>query len=157
MPAYDQVKVWEIDPSPKGSARPQRKEPSRQPRIQPRSQPRWSRPSIDSKPLSSMVNFDWWTEEMGVWARLAVVGILATSILAWPYGHSCGFGLALYLVSTVMIIVGGIWVVACTWMLRMARTHAIAMALTLWGAALITAQILPRVGYAADAATWLCR
>jgi len=38
----------------------------------------------------------------------------------------------------------------------MARTHILAMVLTLWGAALITAQVLPRVGYAANQATWLC-
>ena len=156
MPAYDQVKVWTIDPTPKGSTRPQQ-EPPRPTRARQRSEVRWSRQSIDAKPLASLINFDWWTEDRGVWARLGVVGILATSILAWPYAHSCGFGLALYLVSTVMIVVGGVWVVACTWILRMARTHAVAMVLTLWGAALITAQVLPRVGYAADAATWLCR
>ena len=107
MPAYDQVKVWEIDPSPRGSARTQRKEPARQPRIQPRRESRWSRPSIDSKPVAAMISFDWWTEEMGVWARLAVVGILASSILAWPYGNSCGFGLALYLIENGLVIKDG--------------------------------------------------
>ena len=103
-----------------------------------------------------MINFDWWTAEMGVWARLFIVAVLGTCILWWPYARECGVGLGLYLVATTMIVVGGLWVVACTWILQMARTHALAMILTLWGGALLTAQILPRVGYAANTATWLC-
>jgi hypothetical protein len=58
--------------------------------------------------------------------------------------------------ATTMVVVGGIWVVACTWIVRMPRTHAIALVLVLWGVALITAQILPRIGYARTQAYWLC-
>jgi hypothetical protein len=63
----------------------------------------------------------------------------------------------MYLAATLMIIVGGLWVVACTWTERMARTHVVAMVLALWGAVMVTAQVLPRVGYARAEATWLCR
>jgi hypothetical protein len=52
-------------------------------------------------------------------------------------------------------IVGGLGV-ACTWICRMGRTHAVAILLALWGAALITVEVLPRIGYARVQATWLC-
>jgi hypothetical protein len=38
----------------------------------------------------------------------------------------------------------------------MVRGHAVAMVMVLWGIALVAAQVLPRVGYAADAAKWWC-
>lgn len=167
MPAYDQVKVWTIDPSPpkKSSPRPRQEVRSRQTSDDRLSRQkiaeRWSRQVADrwSRPAEKPQWLEWkfeWKDEYSVWARFAVVATLATAILWWPYGRSCGFGLAFYLLATTMIIVGGLWVVACTWILHMVRTHALAMLLTLWGAALITAQVLPRVGYAATAATWLC-
>jgi hypothetical protein len=66
----------------------------------------------------------------------------------------------MYVAATAMIIVGGLWVVACTWICRMARTHALAMLVALWGVGLIAMEVLPRIGYAkADAAhpaVWLC-
>ena len=155
MPAYDQVKVWTVDPArpraPKNP--PPRREPSTRQKIastRQRIAERWSRPAE-----KTLTRFEW-KEEYSVWARFAIVTTLATAILGWPYGRSCGFGLALYLAATTMIMVGGVWVVACTWILRMARTHVLAVLITLWGAALVTAQVLPRVGYAASAATWLC-
>lgn len=95
-------------------------------------------------------------EKLGIWARLLVVATLGTAILWWPYGRSCGFGLALYMAATTMIIVGGLWVVGCTWTCRMARTHAAAMLVALWGAGLMAAEILPRIGYASTSAVWFC-
>jgi hypothetical protein len=147
--AYDQAKVWTVPTSPSKSTAPPAPR-ARESRTRQKIAERWSRPT--ERTTRRFV----WTEEYSVWARFAVVTTLAAAILWWPYGRSCGFGLALYLAATVMIIVGGVWVVACTWILRMARTHALAMLITLWGAALIVAQVLPRVGYAANAATWLC-
>ena len=147
MSAYDQAKVWTIPASPPKS---QPASPSRESRTRQKIAERWSRPAERSQRRFV------WTEEYSVWARFAVVATLAMAILWWPYGRSCGFGLVAYLAASTMIVVGGVWVVACTWILRMARTHALAMLVTLWGGVLITAQVLPRVGYAASQATWLC-
>ena len=94
--------------------------------------------------------------KLGVWARLSAVVLLGAAILWWPYTRSCGLGLSLYLAATTMIIVGGVWVVACTWIMRMARTHAVAMLVALWGMGLVVVEVLPRIGYAANQATWLC-
>jgi hypothetical protein len=60
------------------------------------------------------------------------------------------------LFAELLIIVGGLWTVAWTWQHRMVRGHAVAMVMVLWGIALVAAQVLPRVGYAADAAKWWC-
>ena len=149
MPAYDQVKVWEVDPNPKVRPRPARPplaSRSRGPVAEGRAhrvENRWKGWEID--------------EKFFVWARLGCVATLGTAILWWPYGRSCGIGLATYLAASTMIIVGGLWVVACTWISRMVRTHALAILVTLWGVVLITGEVLPRIGYAMVESTWLCR
>jgi len=147
VPAYDQVKVWSIDPTPRPESRPRATE-GRQARAEPRTKPR----RFEDRRGKAERN-----EKLLVWGRLAVVALLGGAILWWPYTRSCGLGLSLYLAATTMIIVGGLWVVACTWIMRMARTHAMAMMVALWGMALVAAEVLPRVGYAAQQATWLCR
>lgn len=155
MPAYDQGKIWTVDPTPKVSSGPTRPRPRPGPRLVP-GQVR----DVPREPLLQMSDVRDWLERntnLLVWARLVVVAALAAAMFWWPYGRSCGFGLSMYLAATAMIVVGGLWVVACTWSERMARTHAVAMVLALWGAVLITAQVLPRVGYARTEATWLCR
>jgi len=147
VPAYDKVKVWEVDETPRPRSRP----------------PLPSRPRGPDSTRSGPRRFDDTKEraernaKLGVWARLLAVALLGGAILWWPYVRSCGFGLAAYLAASAMIVVGGIWVVACTWILRMARTHAVAMLVALWGVSLIAIEVLPRVGYAAQSATWLCR
>lgn len=150
MPAYDNVKVWTVDSTPKvrsRSSRPRGPEDSEERAL--RIEDTWEKADKAER-----------NAKLGVWARLIGVGILSGAILWWPYGRTCGVGLAMYLAATTMIIVGGLWVVACTWMCRMARTHALAMLVTLWGVGLIAIEVLPRVGYArADAAhpaIWLC-
>lgn len=144
MTAYDNVKVWTVDPTPKVRSRPSSR--GRGPiRLEDRTRtPEEIRERAERN------------ERLGVWARLTVVAILGAAILWWPYGRSCGFGLALYMAATTMVIVGGLWVVGCTWTCRMARTHAAAMLVALWGAGLMAAEILPRIGYAYTTATWFC-
>jgi hypothetical protein len=93
---------------------------------------------------------------VGTSGRFVLVFALATAINFWPYGHACGFGLLTYMFAEVLIVVGGLWTVAWTWQHRMVRGHAVAMVMVLWGIALVAAQVLPRVGYAADAAKWWC-
>jgi len=147
VPAYDQVKVWEVDPNPSVRPRPAR------PPLASRS-----RPVAEGRAHRVDAGKRWEIDEKYfVWARLGCVATLGTAILWWPYGRSCGIGLATYLAASTMIIVGGLWVVACTWISRMVRTHALAMLVTLWGVVLIAGEVLPRIGYAMVEATWLCR
>ena len=96
----------------------------------------------------------------GVLARLLPVVVLAGAIVLWPYRRDCGPGLLAYMSAEGVIIVGGLWLVACTWRARMAKTHGAALILVLWGLMLIGHQILPRIGYAktdaANPARWWC-
>jgi len=150
--AYDQVKVWEIDevrPRPSRSSRPSRPQaPARTERRALRSEDKRERAKRRERAERN--------ERLWVWARLSVVVILGAAVLWWPYGRSCGPGLAAYVAATAMIIVGGLWVVVCTWTCRMARTHAVAMLVALWGVGLIAVEVLPRIGYTAQSAAWLC-
>ena len=93
---------------------------------------------------------------IGTAGRFVLVFALSAAINFWPYGHACGFGLFTYMFAEVLIVVGGLWTVAWTWQHRMPRGHAVAMVMVLWGIMLVAAQVLPRVGYAADAAKWWC-
>lgn len=93
---------------------------------------------------------------IGTGGRFGLVIALSAAINFWPYGHACGFGLYTYMFAELLIVVGGLWTVAWTWQHRMLRGHAIAMVMVAWGIALIVAQVLPRVGYAKEAAAWVC-
>jgi hypothetical protein len=97
---------------------------------------------------------------LGVALRLALVLGLAGAIVFWPYPAPCGLRLAGYLAAIGMVGVGGLWVAAYTWRHRMAKTHALALLIVLWGLALAASEVLPRVGYArTDAqhpAQWRC-
>lgn len=97
---------------------------------------------------------------LGVLARFLPVVALAGAIVLWPYHRDCGTGLLAYLGAEGVVVVGGLWLVACTWRARMAKTHGAALILVLWGLMLIAHQILPRVGYAktnaADPPLWWC-
>jgi len=98
---------------------------------------------------------------LGVLARFLPVVGLAGAIVLWPYHRDCGTGLFAYLSAEGVIVIGGLWLVACTWRARMAKTHGVALILVLWGLLLIGQQILPRVGYAktdaAHPAQWWCK
>jgi hypothetical protein len=69
----------------------------------------------------------------GVLGRLTLVVALAGAIVLWPYHRECGTGLFLYMSAEGVIVVGGLWLVACTWRARMAKTHGAALILVLWG------------------------
>jgi cytochrome bd-type quinol oxidase subunit 2 len=82
------------------------------------------------------------------WVRLLLVVSLAVALKYWPYARACGPGLFAYVAAEVVILVGALWVVTCTWRYRMAKTHAFAMMLMLGALGLLEMEILPRVGYA---------
>lgn len=99
--------------------------------------------------------------KLGAWARTALVMTLAAAINFWPYFRDCGVGLFAYLGAESVVAIGGLWMVAWSWSVRMPRAHALSVVMTLWGLGLLAAETLPRVGYArvADPQNppgWLC-
>lgn len=95
-------------------------------------------------------------EKLGVWLRVGL-GVAAGAFMTqWPYRHACGLPLYLYLGAVTVVIVAGGWAGVSSWKRRMAKAHVLSLSLVLWGLVLAAAQVLPRIGYAAHAATWRC-
>jgi len=89
----------------------------------------------------------------------AIVGggiILAVGMTQWPYGHSCGAGLAVYLLAVTAVLVVGVWASIQTWNAGLAVGHVLALGVALTGMALMLFQVLPRMGYAKAEASWSC-
>lgn len=92
--------------------------------------------------------------------RLIPVLALCVAILFWPYYARCGAELAGYLGAIAAMMAGGLWIASLTWKHRMPATHAIAIAVLIWGLAMTAREVLPREGYArpdAERASWKCQ
>ncbi len=92
----------------------------------------------------------------GTWGRISLGVLVAVAMLQWPYDHSCGLDLGFYLTAVAMVLVTAGWASACSWKNRMPVAHSVSQILLLWGFVLGAGQVLPRVGYAKDLATWRC-
>ncbi len=93
---------------------------------------------------------------LGTWARIAIGCLVAGAITQWPYAHACGFKLGLYLAAVGMVIVAGAWGGSFAWKHRLVLAHIVSQGLLVWGFVLGAGQVLPRVGYAMEQATWGC-
>ncbi len=93
---------------------------------------------------------------VGTWGRISVGVLIAIGMLQWPYDHACGFDLGFYLTAVAMVLVSAGWGSVFSWKNRMPMAHAVSQILFLWGFILGAGQVLPRVGYAKDLATWRC-
>lgn len=95
----------------------------------------------------------------GVLVRVGLAVALAVGVPFWPYASRCGLWLAGYLATLGVMIVAGGWAAVSTWRGRMGRAHLVALLVVAWAAALSAKEVLPRIGYAKDAARvdWTCR
>ena len=96
------------------------------------------------------------TDLVALWARVSLGIVLGAMMTQWPYPHGCGFPLAEYFGAVVTVVLAGTWIASISWQRRHAAVHVLALLLTLWGVALATYEILPRVGYAAERRDWQC-
>lgn len=93
---------------------------------------------------------------IGTWARVALGLLIGIGMTQWPYTHGCGFKLFVYLGGVLTVIVAGTWSSLTSWKRRMGAAHIFSQGLVIWGLILAAREILPRIGYAKDAATWFC-
>ncbi len=93
---------------------------------------------------------------IGLWARLALGIALGLVMTQWPYPRRCDLPLAGYLAAVGMIVIAGGWIAFSSWRMRSAVPHVLALVLVFWGILLTADQVLPRIGYAAEQATWRC-
>ena len=118
------------------------------PPVQPVARPR------SSGPARSATSPRW--NVAALWGRVLLAGVLSVAMLQWPYSHACGWALLAYLGAVVAVLLAGAWVAFASWRLRNGLTHLLSLVLFFWGLVLAAEQVLPRIGYAADPAAWLC-
>jgi hypothetical protein len=82
--------------------------------------------------------------------------VLGIALTQWPYASACGFPLLGYLAAVLTVIIVAGWVFIATWFHRMGFAHLLALVLGFWGIVLAAEQVLPRIGYAEEEATWRC-
>jgi hypothetical protein len=93
---------------------------------------------------------------IGTWARVGLGLLIGIGMTQWPYTHGCGFKLFVYLGGVTTVIVAGVWSSLSSWKRRLGVAHLLSQGLVIWGLVLAAREILPRVGYAKEAATWFC-
>jgi len=85
---------------------------------------------------------------------LGPVGVAALTV--WPYPRDCGMLLWVYLVGVAAVLAAGIWAMRTAWESRRGLPMVIGLATLLAALVLASAEVLPRVGYAAHELTWTC-
>jgi hypothetical protein len=93
---------------------------------------------------------------LGVWAQVAGGVVLGGALTQWPYVAACGWGLLGYAAAVVALLIVGGWCAMESWRSRLGAAHVVSLVLVFWGVALAAEVLLPRIGYAADEATWRC-
>lgn len=93
---------------------------------------------------------------IGVWLRVLLGFALGGMMLGWPYSRECGLSLVAYLGAVSAVMLGGGWAAVSAWRFRAALPHILSLILLFWGIVLGAEQLLPRIGYATDRATWQC-
>lgn len=110
-------------------------------------------PAAPSRPTPAGVSR---REVFGTWSRALAGAVLAGAMTQWPYAHGCGGGLILYGLAAGAVVMVGLWGATASWRSRSAAAHVLSLVVTGWGVGLVAAVVLPRIGYAAVAQSWLC-
>ena len=92
----------------------------------------------------------------GTWARVALGLLIGIGMTQWPYTHGCGIKLFIYLGGVFTVIVAGVWSSLSSWKRQLGVAHVLSQGLVIWGLVLAARELLPRIGYAKEVATWFC-
>jgi hypothetical protein len=131
-------------------------EPIEEPRVNGGAPPRQpvARPRVSGPARSAAAARHW--NAAALWGRAILAVALGVTMLLWPYPHACGWALLGYLGAVAAVLLAGAWVAFASWRMRNGIVHLLALLLFYWGLVLTAEQVLPRIGYAADPAAWLC-
>ena len=130
--------------------------PSGDPVPSPGSAPTVKRPAAAAPSADSAGSGISGREWLGTWARVVLGLLVGIGMMMWPYSHDCGLRLTFYLVGVLVVITAGVWSSISSWKRRLGFAHVLSQLLIVWGLVLGAAELLPRVGYAKNPATWLC-
>jgi hypothetical protein len=95
-------------------------------------------------------------EWLGTWIRVSLGLLIGIGITQWPYTYGCGLKLGFYLIGVAAVIAAGVWSGISSWRRHLGWAHLLSQGLVIWGLVLGAREVLPRVHYAADVATWFC-
>src|SRR5262245_13569076 len=93
---------------------------------------------------------------IALWVGLILGIVLGGAMTQWPYSRGCDLPLFGYLAAVAAVIAAGGSSALAAWKLRSGVAHVLALLLLFWGIALAAERVLPRVGYAAERASWRC-
>jgi hypothetical protein len=106
-------------------------------------------PSVSAAPVGRKA-------ALSTWLRVLLGVALAAGMTQWPYFHACGPALFLYLGSSGVVVLAGLWGAVTSWRRRMGLAHTMSLLVLLTGLVLAASEVLPRIGYAKRAAVWFC-
>jgi hypothetical protein len=78
------------------------------------------------------------------WMRVGLGLALGVGMLLWPY-QRCGPSLIFYLIGATVVTVAGVWSALTSWKRRLGIAHTLSIVLIIWGLALASRQLLPRI------------
>ena len=93
---------------------------------------------------------------LAVWIRVGLGMLVGLAMTQWPYSHVCGLKEMFYLIGSGAVVASAIWGAWGSWRRRMPLAHGLSIGLLIWGFALVTFEVLPRIGYSYKTATWFC-
>jgi hypothetical protein len=86
-----------------------------------------------------------------------VLGIaLAVALPIWPYDKACGVRLIFFLGAIGITAVVGVLAALASWAHRRGFAHLLSLIILGWSGVLAARELLPRIGYAKQSATWMC-
>lgn len=88
------------------------------------------------------------------WMGLGV--LLAAALPLWPYGKGCGLQLFFYLGAATLALLAGATGAVHSWRARRGFAHVVSLLVIVFAGVMGAREVLPRIGYAAQAHTWLC-
>ena len=111
-------------------------------------------PAAIPAPVVAVESSDY--ERVALWGRVLLGISLGLMMATWPYARSCGWPLLGYSFAVAILLLTGGWIALSAWKQRSGRAITMAFILFYWGLVLAADLTLPRIGYAANAATWRC-
>jgi len=118
----------------------------------PPAQPRAATAGGPARPAGAPTRGD----RIALWARVFLGVTLGGAMTQWPYPHVCDLALLGYLGAVAALLITGAWIAFASWRMRGGAPHVLSLILMFWGIVLAAEQVLPRIGYAAERASWRC-
>ncbi len=88
------------------------------------------------------------------WVVLGVA--LAVALPIWPYEKACGLRLFFFIGAIGITGIVGVLAALASWAHRRGFAHVLSLIIVGWASVLAAREVLPRIGYAKQNATWMC-